>query len=125
MVDFWDALVTECIGRDEFLHISIDGTLRVAMRMVGQANYRESKANRALQYFNDNIAKRCVLSVRGRTGGVVGLWLIKWEDADSIASALRIRFPQDAKAQVIAAASDDPSGKLYIWHHYSNKQSNF
>ena len=113
MDEFWHRLVDECIDHDEFSHLCIDGTLRCAMRMAGQGNYRESTQQRALYCFDDRTAKRCVLTVRGRTGPVAGLWLIRWEDASAIEDAFRARFPQRAKAQVSAIAVDDPSGRLF------------
>ena len=38
-----ETLIQECIAHREFQCISMDCTLRIAMRVKGQANYREGK----------------------------------------------------------------------------------
>ena len=55
-----------CKERREFEHISLDGTIRVIRRVVGQADYLDSKAKRESMPFPDAVAKRKVLTVVGR-----------------------------------------------------------
>ena len=54
----------------EFLCISIDATLKVAMSIKGEASYRSSHSI-------PKQALRRVLTVRGRTGAVLAMQLIK------------------------------------------------
>lgn len=54
----------------EFLCISIDVTLKVAMSIKGEASYRSSRSI-------PNQALRRVLTVRSRTGAVLAMQLIK------------------------------------------------
>ena len=49
-------LLAECISHQEFVHISMDATVRMAMRIKGQANYREPKAVRD-SYIVPNLAE--------------------------------------------------------------------
>ena len=47
VVEAWQQkLIRECIDHREFVHIAMDATVRMAMRIKGQANYREPKAVR-------------------------------------------------------------------------------
>ena len=39
-------LLNQCLDMNEFLHVSVDATLRVARRVKGQADYRDTKHNR-------------------------------------------------------------------------------
>ena len=47
LLEFRQKQMQELIDHDEFVHIAIDATVRVAMRVKGQANYRESAERRA------------------------------------------------------------------------------
>ena len=96
----------------EFLCISIDATLKVAMSIKGQASYRSSASVRNQACFGDDEALRRVLTVRGRTGAVLAMQLIKGEDAPEVALALQNALSEMARAQVRYVMSDSPSLKL-------------
>ena len=96
----------------EFLCISIDATLKVAMSIKGQASYRSSASVRNQACFGDDEALRRVLTVRGRTGAVLAMQLIKGEDAPEVAFALQSALSEMARAQVRYVMSDSPSLKL-------------
>ena len=36
----WDDMIQVCVDRQELSHVCIDGTVRCAMQVRGQANYR-------------------------------------------------------------------------------------
>ena len=57
----------------EFLCLSIDATLKVCMTVQGQANYRASAQTRNAACFDDEHSLRRVLTIRGRTGNVLGM----------------------------------------------------
>ena len=42
----YNGLLQECFDKKEFLHVSIDATLRCAMRVKGQANDRSARSDR-------------------------------------------------------------------------------
>ena len=89
-------LVERCVEAEEFISSSIDGTLRCAMHIKGQSSYRASKEVRDAALFPDGVAKRRVLSVRGRTGALICLKPVAEEDAESIADALKERMSEAA-----------------------------
>ena len=59
--------MAQCLEHREFVHLSMDATVRMAMRIKGQGNYREPKEKRAQYLVGDSDAKRRILTVRGRT----------------------------------------------------------
>ena len=96
----------------EFLCISINATLKVAMSIKGQASYRSSRSIRNQACFGDDEALRRVLTVRGRTGAVLAMQLIKGEEAPEVALALQRSLSEVARVQVLYVMSDSPSVKL-------------
>ena len=72
-------LIDLYIAHEEFQCLSVDATLRVCLRLMGQASYRSSRADRAQAAFNDEASKRRILTARGRSRtaadlSVVGAW---------------------------------------------------
>ena len=57
----------------EFLSLSVDATLKVCMTIQGQASHRAPAAVRNAACFDDESSLRRVLTIRGRTGAVVGM----------------------------------------------------
>ena len=82
------------------------------MAIKGQANYRSSKAVRDAACFGDNEALRRVLTIRGRTGAVLAIKLIKSEEATEIAQCLEEVMSVSARNQVHYLTTDSPSHKL-------------
>lgn len=57
VVEAWRTkLIGECLRHKEFVHLSMDATVRIAMRIKGQANYREPKDVRD-SYIVSNLAE--------------------------------------------------------------------
>ena len=108
-----EALIEEAVSNGELEFISVDATLRCCMPILGQASYRAPAAVRAAAAFDDGASKRRVLSVRGRTSAVVGLWPIANEDAGGIAEALVSRLKEPWRKQVRHVAVDSPSVKMF------------
>ena len=104
---------SKAVAEGEFQCVSIDATVRVAMTLKGQANYRASKAKKASAVLPESQARRTVLTVRGRTGAVVGMWLVKSEKAMDFSDALSAYFPHAYRQQVATFFSDDPSARLF------------
>ena len=96
----------------EYTCISIDATLKVAMCIKGQGNYRASAAVRNDACFGDDEALRRVLTVRGQTGAVLAIQLIKGEDANEIGLCLQRSLSTSSRLQVRYVMSDSPSVKL-------------
>ena len=81
-------LMHQCFQHDEFIHLCVDGTVRVAMRIRGQENYRASKKARNAAPIPDSRALRRVLGVRGRMGAVLLLRLVASEESTVIAQCM-------------------------------------
>ena len=103
-----DTAVAECVRHQEFLHLSMDATLRVAMRVKGQANYRASKHDRAQCVVDDTEAKRRILTLRGRTGAVIAMEPIQSEGAEVVEPVLTALLPKAVREQVLYIATDNP-----------------
>ena len=106
-------LVRECVVHQEFKYISMDGTVRCAMRLKGQESYRCPADVRNEAAIDDADAVRRVLTVRGRTGAVLSMQPIASERAEMIHAHLKGILTQDVVDQVEVVATDMPSGKLH------------
>ena len=106
-------LLRDCLEHREFVHISMDATVRMAMRLKGQGNYREPKEVRNSYLVGDSEAKRRILTLRGRTGAVLAMSPIKSESCKDIKDFLLDAISSDVRAQVEYLASDQPSGALF------------
>ncbi len=109
-----DKLHRECIAHREYLHCSMDASIRCLMRVRGQANYRSPAAIRDAAPIPDSDAKRRVLTIRGRTGACLAMGLVTGEGADDIAEWLQLNVSPEALAQITAMASDQPSRYLLV-----------
>ena len=105
-------LIQKCFQHEEWLHLSIDATVKVLMGVKGQANYRQPAYVRSVALYDDAAALRRVLTVRGRTGAVLGMWPLKDESAETIGSCLYANVPRNVLEQVRHIATDDPSEAL-------------
>ena len=112
-VGLLDGLVHTALRHQEAMYLSIDGTFRVCLPLLGQAPFTAPKAVRDKQPFGDDRSYHRVLSVRGRTGAVLALTPSKGEGSEDICQCLLQSLPPDALQQVIHVASDSPSGKLF------------
>ncbi len=108
-----EVLIGQCVAHKEFRCISMDATLRIAMRVRGQANYRQSIAIRNAAPVGDEEALRRVLTIRGRTGAVLAMAPIRSEGAADIRDFFMGRLPEDVRNQIEYVASDQPSVVLH------------
>lgn len=97
----------------EFLCLSIDATLKVCMNVQGQANYRASAQVRNAACFDDQNSSRRVLTIRGRTGAVLGILPVPSEESPKIRECLAKVFSTQALSQVRYLATDNPFPKLF------------
>ena len=96
----------------EYTAISLDGTLKICMRVKGQEQANRSSQVRNSAPFGDDVAHRRVLTVRGRTGAVLAMSPVPSEESDVIAAVLAASLSPEARAQVQYVATDAPSRKL-------------
>ena len=99
-------------NNDEWHYISIDATLKICMKLAGQASYRASKVERNAAPFGDEVAWRKILTVRGRSGAVLLMTPLKSEKSEDVIAALRDSFTDRQLAMVRFISSDMPSPKF-------------
>ena len=94
----------------EWVYLSMDATLKVCLKLRGQASYRASAQERQDAPFPDDVAWRRLLTVRGKSGAVLPL---QSEKSEYIVSALTENFTAEQLQSVMHIATDSPSVKFY------------
>ena len=89
--------MTALLRQKEFQYISMDATMKCCMSILGQESWRASSAKRNAAAFDDEHALRKVLTVRGRTGAVLGMMAISSEKAPEICLALSEMLPAQGR----------------------------
>ncbi len=112
VTDLHARLLHEAADHDEGEYVSIDATVRCCFNVMGQASYRSSKEVRAQAAFNDADSKRCVLTVRGRTSAVLGMYAIASEKSEAVRNSMGSGLPLVVRNQIKHIACDDPSKAL-------------
>ncbi|CAK0806321.1 unnamed protein product [Prorocentrum cordatum] len=109
------ALMEECHRHEEFLHVSMGASISMdaSLHVKGQADYRSAQAARDAAPVPDVDAKRRVLTLAGRTGAALGVFLTKDEGADEIAGALAARWSAARRSQTVSVACHQPSSALF------------
>lgn len=107
-----DSVIQECAKNLESLHLSIDCTVRVLRRAVGQEDFIQPLRVRSAAPIPDEQALRRVLTVVGRTGALAVAECLPTENADHIAEAMRKHLSQDQRLQCQFLSSDAPSAHM-------------
>ncbi|CAE7445428.1 unnamed protein product [Symbiodinium sp. CCMP2592] len=108
-----EQMLTAFSKHDEWHYISMDATLKLCMKIMGQAPYRASKQVRNDAPFGDDVAWRRLLTVRGRTGAVLLMEPLPKESSDYIVGAISDNFSEAQLVSVHYVGTDSPSEKLY------------
>ena len=99
--------------QDEWHYISMDATLKLCVKLMGQASYRSPKHVRDDAPFGDDVAWRRLLAVPGRTGAVLMMHPLQNESSEQIVDALSQRFSVEQLGAVVHIGTDRPSEKLF------------
>ena len=100
----------ECVRHLDCTHVAMDGLIRPARRLQGQADYRASKQRRNEAPIGDEDAIRRLVNVRSRTGAVLAILPISSnERPDEIAGKLQEALPRSVLEQIRTIATDNPS----------------
>ena len=100
-------------SNDEWHYISMDATLKLCMKVMGQAPYRASKKTRDEAPFGDAVALRRLLTIRGRTGAVLMMHPLQSESSEQIVAAMQQNFIAEQLHSVRYVGTDSPSEKLF------------
>ncbi|MBE0526884.1 MAG: hypothetical protein IH631_08070, partial [Candidatus Thorarchaeota archaeon] len=106
------AMHAELEAHTEYTSISIDGTMRCCMGVMGQSTIRNQVERDADSAFTPDDSLRRVLSVKGRTGAVLGLLPVSSEKSEVVRQAIDECFGSVAKNQVLYVFCDNASPKL-------------
>ena len=106
-------LKEECYQHNDFIHLSMDATVRLMRRVRGQEDYRCSKARRNSAPIPDSAAKRRILTILSRTGAAVGFVLVADESSGEVVRAVTSVMDPLHMQQVQAVSLDDCSAKLF------------
>ena len=83
------------------------------LSVLGQESWRANVVIRNQAPFDDMFAFRRVLTIRGRTGAVLGMFDMATGKAEEIAMALGNNLPSQRLRQVVSVLADNATGKLY------------
>ena len=108
-----ESILTSLERSEEFLCLSIDATLKVCVTMQGQASYRASAEVRNAACFDDSQSLRRVLTIRGRTGAVLGIVPVPREEPPKVRECLSQLLSNLALCQIRFIAAYNPSQKLF------------
>ena len=108
-----ESLLTKAIDHAECSYWSIDGTFRVCLSLLGQPKFNDPPSVRQqFPYTGESDITR-VISIRGRSGAVLGLIPAAGEGPSHILHCLQSALPERGLQQVEHIAVDNPSGKLF------------
>ena len=111
-INLWfESMLKECQSHGEFKSLSIDGTAKVCLKLLGQAHPLKPLTVRREQALPESDALHKVISIRGRTGALVALQAAYGEGSDDVAAALAGVLSDDQLSQVIHVAVDRANKK--------------
>ena len=87
-------------------------TLKLCMKIMGQAPYRAPQKARDEAPFGDAVAWRRLLTIRGRKGAVLMMHPLQSESSEQIVGAMQDNFTADQLQSVRYVGTDSPSEKL-------------
>eukprot|EP00438_Fugacium_kawagutii_P009987 Skav234406 [mRNA] locus=scaffold873:377309:378793:+ [translate_table: standard] len=105
-------LLNEVADRQGMVCISIDGTLKCTLPILGQAKPSASAAVRNDHPFDDSQSIRRVVTVRGGSGAVLAMMCTPSEKAEDVRKAFAQEFTTHHLQQVKYISTDAPSLKL-------------
>ena len=113
LTDLTNTMTSFLCDRREYEYLSIDCTIKCCVAVMGQESWRTNVVVRNMAPFDDATAYRRVLTVRGRTGAVLGMIPVASEKAEEVSMALGFHLPSNGLTQVVCVAADNTTSKLY------------
>ena len=108
-----DSLLEQCVKHEEFASISLDGTVKCTMSLMGQSKPGLSLRSLPPATLSPEESIHTVLTVRGRSGGVVAMMPARSEKAEHVRDCFLRHLPSGALSQVKCVATDAPSAHLF------------
>lgn len=107
------SLLDQAISHGECSAISVDGTFKVCLPLLGQGKFSEPSVIRNENPFAGEDAYTRVITIRGRSGAVLGMEPTPGETGSHIAACLTSCVPHAGLVQVQHLATDNPSKKMF------------
>ena len=108
-----ECLLAEAAAHGDCKYLSIDGTFRVCFSLLGQARFDAPASVKDAHPFTGDTAYNRVISIRGRSGSVLGLLPAVDESSEEIWRCINDSSPEEGICQVEHVATDAPSQKLH------------
>ena len=103
----------QLLAHEEFETLSMDATVKVCLGIMGQAGAAAIRADAAAAAMSEAAHLRRLVTVRGRSGSVLALRLVREESAEEIAAQLDTVFTLEQRMQVKFIGVDNPSGAMH------------
>jgi len=112
VVELQKGLTDFLFRADEYVHVSMDATVRIVRRIRGQRDLLMSTKARNMAPIGDAEAKRRVLTVLGVTGTPLATLLVAREATQHITASLYQSFTEEQRLAVRSISVDNPSREL-------------
>ena len=111
--ELFEYFYSKLLAHNEFETLTMDGTVKVCLAIMGQASGASIRKDADAAAMPEEEHLRRLVTVRGRSGSVLALRLVREEAVFDIAAQLRECFTPEQLAQVKFVGVDQPSRK---WH---------
>lgn len=92
--------VGDMVQSEEMESLSLDCTMRITMTLMGQAHWRADQETKASAVIPESESLRRILTIRGRTGAVMGILAIPQESVEFLAQAMLSNLDERVRAGV-------------------------
>ena len=104
----------ELLEHEEFETLSMDGTVKICLGIMGQAGAAVVRKDADAAAMPEASHLRKLVTVRGRSGAVLALRLVREESADEIAAQVLNCFSEEQRQQVKFVGVDNPSRAMHV-----------
>ena len=111
--ELFEDFYSQLLAINEFETLSLDGTVKMCLAIMGQAGSASIRKDADAAAMPEEAHLRRLITVRGRSGSVLAMLLVREEAGFEIAAQLRECFTPEQLAQVKFVGVDNPSHK---WH---------
>ena len=112
--DLFSGFFAQLTEHEEFETLSIDGTVKVCLGIMGQSGASAVRKNVHAAAMPEADHLRKLVTVRGRSGGVLALRLVREESVDGIARQVLECFSEEQRLQVKYVGVDNPSRAMHV-----------
>ena len=112
--DLFSDFFAQLTAHEEFETLSIDGTVKICLGIMGQSGAAAVRKNADAAAMAEADHLRKLVTVRGRSGCVLALRLVREESVECIARVLLECFTEEQRLQVRYVGVDNPSRAMHL-----------